>query len=1316
MNIQNKYTSLGKSILSSVLCAGVLTASMGAQANTQQEVSQVPLGLSEGVPPNMIFTLDESGSMSWGHVPDNQPWSGTWAYDSRRYRAANTNAIAYNPSVIYEVPPAFNSSGVEYLLSTSFTDAPVNGFLPDGLRGKVNLSSDYRVIREFRMPDGTFNQAPHPSDFSCDVSIPSNNSSRVCSVGGRSITVTRTGNTSCTVSPSSINISDGVGAQKAVSISCSKPNKNRDDITVTTTSGIPAYYYEFDESLASSCVGKKNDLTNGAGGESCYRLRWVDEKSAYDENGVRLRDANGGLIDGKKNFANWYSFYKTRALATLSATSLAFYGLSSDVRFTWQNLATCTSFTSTSSGGNCGKNSLKPYTSGHKGEFYTWLRSVYFNTGTPLPEAMKRAGEYLKTSTPWQKFPGEGNKNTTENTYACRPSYHVLMTDGMWNATVENPDNFRHDKDAFTTPVGETIGAMEYKQYKPFYDATAFASSGGRNPTFSGTLADIAMHYWATDLNSDLDNKVSSYIPYKNDDSEKEYWDPRNNPAEWQSMSNFIMGLGLTNSLNNTNVPWAGSTFAGEGYAKLKSGEASWPAASSGSDNNVYDLWHAAINSRGEFYSVDTPEAMVQAFIDILTRIADRKDSAAMPGVSTSLESDGAEEDAADRLASYFYQTTFDSGDGWAGDIQKVKKYRKYNEDTKEFEDVVEQGWSAKSRMPSADSRNIMIAGGGTSKLKAFSTTNAGDPDADAVGSLASYLKINPEPGTQVATWQQRLEYIRGSKANEGEGAGKLRQRSSILGDFLSSQPVIVSGGRYLEGFANRLEGNEAYTAFMQKVEGTSEPAVAGRRGQLYIGGNDGMLHAFDTKTGEEKFAFIPTAVFPKLNKLTGKNYSHEFYVDGTPVVADVYDGSKWRTILVGTLRAGGKGLFALDITNPDDIQLLWEFGENSIADEDAVKPGYSFPQPTVARMHNGEWAVVTGNGYKGEGTNNGAAALYIINAITGEMIKSLEVQSPIENGGENGLSSPRLADYDSDGIADYAYAGDLHGNLWRFDLLGTGASAPTVTPPSNGNYGAKSGGTDGFVVSNAGSPMFTATSTVGAKRQSITSAPNLVRHPTRKGYLVMFGTGKYFEIGDKTGEESFAQTLYGIWDMNTKAETATAEIITRGELAVQTITSETTGTGKESGKAREARIISNNPVQWYEDNDSSKEVVNRGWRLDLTAGGFTGEMIVENMRTLGSMLLLQTLVPNDDPCANGSTTWLYAINPATGGATLHHAFDTRTADQEIVSGIKFGSEGGVSISQNEKGFTANAPGDSEAIAPPAQSMGRQTWRMVPDA
>ena len=203
-----------------------------------------------------------------------------------------------------------------------------------------------------------------------------------------------------------------------------------------------------------------------------------------------------------------------------------------------------------------------------------------------------------------------------------------------------------------------------------------------------------------------------------------------------------------------------------------------------------------------------------------------------------------------------------------------------------------------------------------------------------------------------------------------------------------------------------------------------------------------------------------------------------------------------------------------------------------------------------------------------------------------------------------------------------------------------------------------------------------------------------------------MFGTGKYFELGDKTGEVGHAQTLYGIWDEKTKAESTGVDTIPRSSLAVQTIgATDTTGTGKVSGKTRDARIVSNNPVDWK---------TQRGWRLDLKSG--TGEMIIENMRTLGSMLLLQTLVPNDDPCDSGSTGWLYAVNPATGGRTLHHAFDTRAANEGIVTAIKFGSEGGVSISQSEKGFTANAPGDTEAISPPADSMGRQTWRMVPDA
>lgn len=1306
MNIHNKYSSLGKSLLSAAVCAGVLSASIGAQAD---EVTQIPLNVSKGVSPNMMFTLDDSTSMAWAYVPDNtfqvyKDLIGSTA--SRRFRAANTNPMYYNPNTIYDIPPEFNSSGDELIgsnkkLKATFSAAPVNGYKPGD--DEIDLSRNYKVVHTHNIPNSGYSTANHP--FGCTISDFSSNGTKSCSVqvdgyGIISFKITRTGGGWFT--PVTCSVEATVNSQSKTA-ACSI-NNSQNKISAEFSDGVPAYYYEFDGSLQNgACATNKNDKY--AGGEDCYKLRWVTEESAYDERGIRLKRPDGTLVDGKQNFANWYSFYKTRALATVSAAGVAFYNLSSDVRFTWQSLIHCTnldiSSSSSSRGSRCGVNKFQNYSSLHKAKFYDWLyNETRFNDaqGTPLRSAMIRSGEFLKGTKAWVKDPAT-NSGTA---YACRPSYNIVMTDGTWNGDsgLNQPEN--HDSNSRNLPDGKG-----YAQQKPYADSA------------TKTLADYAFHYWSTDL-SNLGNEVPAYIPYKNlTDPDAEYWDPRNNPATWQSMSNFIMGLGLTTSLGNEDIgiPWEGSTHAGQGYKDLLSGAASWASASAKDENKVHDLWHAALNSRGEFYSVDSPEAMVQAFKDILDRIADRKSSAAMPGTSSSLEAEapGADE----RLASYSYQSSFDNSEGWTGDIKKVKKYRRYNSTTGDFEDVTESGWNAKDMLPAAASRKIMIAATTGSNLQDFKESNAGEVSEDA--SLAALLNLDPETGKPDGLWKERIKYIRGDKSKEGDGDNQFRRRTSVLGDFLGSQPVIVSGARYLEGFANRLEqtGTEANTAYSTFME-----SIKDRKERLYIGGNDGMLHAFETKLGAETFAFIPTTVFPKLKELTYKKYSHQYYVDGTPVVADVYDGAKWRTILVGTLRAGGKGLFALDITDPDAVELLWELDESTFPktttnNEYSVKPGYSFPQPTVARLHNGQWAVVTGNGYEGKGASTGKAALYIINAVTGEMIKSLEVESALKT--PNGLSTPRLADYDSDGIADYAYAGDLHGNLWRFDLLGNSATAATLTPPSNGGYGGKSDGDNKFKVSYGGQPIFTAISTAGSKRQPITSAPNLVRHPTRKGYLVMFGTGKYFEKGDKSGVDDYAQSLYGIWDQNTKAET-TSEAggnIPLSSLQLQTITQQTTGTGLVSGKTRDARIISNTAVEWYKDfNSSSDEVVKRGWRLDLKSGGttFDGEMIIENMRTLGSMLLVSTLVPNDDPCANGSTNWLYAINPATGGRTLHHALDTRTAAGAIVSGIKFGSEGGVSISQNETGFTANAPGDSEAIAPPAQSMGRQTWRMVPDA
>lgn len=1291
---------LGKATTSGLLCSGMLLAAMNAQAN--QQIAQVPLSLSEGVPPNMLFTLDDSTSMAWGYVPDataqayKDKIQGT---NTRRFRASNTNAMYYNPGVIYEVPPAFESNGTEFTFPSSFTEARHNGFSNNN--GTVNLSNSYRVVYEHQIPNTNISRANHPDDFYCRITGFNSDGTRTCGKNEQQqikIEITRTSTSSWFGTQPSCTAKAYAGEDEKTVLSPSCSISNGTATVDMRATGVPAYYYEFDPSMDDGkCAGKQDDVD--AGGEKCYRLRWVDENSAYDENGVSLRHANGESVNGKTNFAIWYSFYKTRNLATLSAAGIAFYNLSPDVRFTWQSLIHCTQLDrdshGTTEGARCGVNGFKPYSRTHKVNFYDWLYGKSrFNRagGTPLRSALQRSGEFLSKSKAWVKDPV---KNEGES-YACRPSYNIIMTDGIWNGdtNISAPEN--HDGKERALPDGTS-----YSKQRPYADGT------------SKTLSDYAFHYWSTDLMPGLENNVPAHMPYRSTpaNTEKDYWDPRNNPATWQHMSNFIMGLGLSTSLARADIPWEGKTHGGTGYANLLAGT-DWPAPSgsanngNGSPDNVYDLWHAALNSRGEFYSVDTPEAMVQAFNDILTRIADRKASAAMPGMSMSLESDGAGEDAADRLVSYSYQTSFDSADGWTGEIQKTKSYRQWNSVTRQFENVVEAEWKASEKLP--PNRNIKMANDAGNALEDFTTDKASQ-------ALQDFLAINPDPGKQSGayTWQDRLNYIRGTRTHEGVEEGKMRQRSSLLGDFLSSQPVVVSGARYLEGFANRLEGNTAYTSFMA--------SIANRSPMLYVGGNAGMLHAFDTATGVEKFAFVPTAVFSKLNKLTGHNYTHEYYVDGTPVIADAYDGTSWRTILVGTLRAGGKGLFALDVTDVGKVgggpKLLWELHENSSEAEDLdVKPGYSFSKPTVARLHNGKWAVVTGNGYEGDGSNNGAAALYIIDAFSGEMIEELTVQS--EAIGSNGLSTPRLVDFDSDGVADYAYAGDLHGNLWRFDLLGAGANPERTDGPI---YGDKTGGTDNFKVSYGGKPMFIAESSIdvnGSKvRQPITSAPSVVRHPTRTGYLVVFGTGRYLYQGDKAGETSHAQTLYGIWDMKTKAESTAEDIIPPGKLVSQSITSQTTGTGETTGVTRTARVISNNSVEWYKDFDSSKDVEKRGWRLDLQVGNKReGEMMIEDMRVLGNTLFIQTLVPNADPCGNGADNWLYAINPATGGKTLHHAFDTRGTNDVIISAIKFGSEGGVSIGQDETGFKANAPGDVEPITPDPSSMGRQSWRMIDDA
>ncbi len=347
------------------------------------------------------------------------------------------------------------------------------------------------------------------------------------------------------------------------------------------------------------------------------------------------------------------------------------------------------------------------------------------------------------------------------------------------------------------------------------------------------------------------------------------------------------------------------------------------------------------------------------------------------------------------------------------------------------------------------------------------------------------------------------LNFIRGDESEEfcetDDGVlcgGELRDRVSVLGDIIHNKPVHVGPPS-----ENLVENGYA----------TWATELKDRERRVYAGMNDGMLHAFDASDGSEAWAYIPSMLMPGLRELADVPYRHRFFVDGHITVADAYfnaqgttgDNAGWHSVLVGTLGAGGKGIFALDITDPDldnanspgegDTKAMWE---RSAAGDDDL--GYTYTKGVIARLNDGNWYVVIGNGYS---SVNGKAVLYIINIATGA-VKKISTNSG-SAGSPNGLSSPTLLDEDRDGDADVAYAGDIDGNLWEFDL--------------------SSNDKDAWGVAYGGQPLYD-----GLASQPITVQPRIALHPVN-GYLIYFSTGKLLSPEDKA--DTSVQGLFAIHD-----------------------------------------------------------------------------------------------------------------------------------------------------------------------------------------
>lgn len=676
---------------------------------------------------------------------------------------------------------------------------------------------------------------------------------------------------------------------------------------------------------------------------------------------------------------------------------------------------------------------------------------------------------------------------------------------------------------------------------------------------------------------------------------------------------------------------------------------------------------------------------LTQAFNDILQR----NTSVTSPVVKGNTTGDG----------TFIYRTDF-KADGWSGDLIKEKLTR-----SDDGSSLLEAEWRASEQLPSRGSRRILFAPDSGAGTLANFTWNALEERTFANINLQEALNKDTS-GTPDQRGADRVKYIRDESC--GSSCDGFRERKARLGDIINSAPILVEGAQYLPHRADSLDGNLGdYYSFQQTQKS--------RQGMVYVGANDGMLHAFNSTTGTEEFAFIPTAVISNLNKLTDPQYGidstdekstlHQYFVDGTPVVADAYFDNDWHTVLVGSLAAGGRSVFALDITTPDEPKLLWEF---SHADDAAM--GLSIPQPTIARLHSGQWAALIPNGY-----NSGAGpALFALDIKTGEVIKKLVTadDSTTPDAG-NGLSNIRTADMNNDGIVDYVYGGDQQGNLWRFDLYNVAEGDFNKCTNNCANI------SDQYRVSFGGKPLYIAKDK-DDQPLPITAAPTLLRHPTSIGHLVVVATGRFLGFEDKN--TPFKQeSVYGIWDRQTDGKSATGtKQLSRSDLRSQSMSAETMQVGDE---ARAVRLISENLVQWYKadaTNTSEASVNQWGWYLDLSTGNTpSGERVVNNMQVYGEGLIFSTVTPSSDPCSAGLTGFTYAINPASGGRTPYNVFDFTgdgkidwedSLDGDVISGFE-NPAGGFTI---HDGFLYSPDGNPIAVDPGSLAKGRQSWHLIP--
>jgi type IV pilus assembly protein PilY1 len=988
--------------------------------------------------------------------------------------------------------------------------------------------------------------------------------------------------------------------------------------------------------------------------------------------------------DQKQNFANWFSYHRSRHLRVKAILGEYIFN---------ENNARV-GLVQINSSNNLEVEELNDNaTEGAKSNLLTALYSsspsaVVSIVGeeSPIADRYDETRDYLACGNS-DVFPGiaasspgdDGCPAESAPAGTCQANHIILASDGFYDR-IENVGN--NDID------GPGI-----------FDGPPFADN------ISNTFADLAISFYEDDLHTDLPNEV---VP---------------EPAEIN-----ISGLDADDRLHQHI-----KTHVVTIQAALREPISETPPWNNPRNTDldlVRDLVHAAVNARGKY--IDTAaKAVNNAAADLSQAITASLGSTTPIAINTQATSSNLV------LYRTFYDSFSNSGDLVAQQIT-VNTNGSLNVSSDEEPSFL---WSAARQL------DVLVGDNGASNSQRtiFTFSNSAndgiDFEFDDLDPAQQTALNNPEPSRAVPLpiGGERLKYLRGLTQREGtsfiDGQFRIRPETDStgggiihhakLGTIANAAPVFVGQPQAVGRFGGVWPSVEGETYFDFQSQQT------GRDASVLVAANDGMFHVFNADTGNERFAYIPSLVFEKLSELTRPDYKHQFYVDSTPSVEDAYirpggsSGQSWNTIVIGGLGAGGRGYYALNITDtgPEDDpanQVMWEFGpeDDPDANSDGSNSdlGFSFGRPLIAMSNatdagNKKWVAVFGNGYNSTSTDGDAVIymLFIDEGIDGIWSASdlVKINTGAEGDGTpNGIADVRAIDVNGDGTIDRLYAGDLRGNLHVVNIL-------------SADPGDWSLASNRFILLKAIAPN-------GGESQPITTRPIVVNNTQGfDGVVVVVATGSYFTESDAIDEG--IQTIYGVYDETALVPPPGNNIgsqVDIGNMTRQTLTNNVF-VDAAAGIDLEVRTISSNPIP----------ASSQGWYIDFNVRNefneviFPGEKAVRALQLRNGVLFVNTIIPQPLSCDPAPGGFSLALDAQTGTAGQEVIFDINAdnvfdsndkinvaGQLKVIVGTRFKSTPSDSTFFGDYRITQLADTDIDAIrtnTAKTELVGRQAWREV---